>query len=90
VKTNLMIFLKPTIVRGTQGGHEITSERYDYLRGEQSKSAPDARWFWNDPTAPELPAQGVMPGTPAAASTGATPVRIGPPGVRNEPRPAGH
>jgi general secretion pathway protein D len=89
-KTNLMIFLKPTIVRGTQGGHEITSERYDYLRGEQSKSAPDARWFWNDPTAPELPAQGVMPGTPAAASTGATPVRIGPPGVRNEPRPAGH
>jgi hypothetical protein len=82
-----MIFLKPTIVRGTQAGHEITSERYEYLRGEQSKSAPDPRWFWNDPTAPQLPAQGVMPGTPAAASPGdATSVRIGPP--RDEPRPA--
>ena len=34
-KTNLMIFLKPTIVRSTNEGREITSERYDYLRGEQ-------------------------------------------------------
>ena len=36
-----MIFLKPTIVRGTQGGREITSERYDYLRGEQLQNMPE-------------------------------------------------
>jgi general secretion pathway protein D len=70
VKTNLMIFLKPTIVRGTSGGHDITTERYDYLRGEQMKSAPDPRWFWKDPTAPELPPQGAMPGTPQATPVG--------------------
>ena len=69
-KTNLMIFLKPTIVRGTSDGHAITSDRYDYLLGEQLKIAPDARWFWNDPTLPELPAQGTMPGTPQATPIG--------------------
>ncbi|HEX6793252.1 MAG TPA: type II secretion system secretin GspD [Casimicrobiaceae bacterium] len=69
-KTNLMIFLKPTIVRGTKGGHELTSERYDYLRGEQSRMALDPRWFWKDPTVPELPPQGTMPGTPQGATSG--------------------
>jgi general secretion pathway protein D len=70
VKTNLMIFLKPTIVRGTSGGHDITTERYDYLRGEQLKTTLDPRWFWKDPTAPELPPQGTMPGTPQATPIG--------------------
>ena len=63
-KTNLMIFLKPTIVRTTNDGRELTSERYDYLRGEQLHSVPGARWFWTDPTMPELPPPGVLPGTP--------------------------
>ncbi|HLW13247.1 MAG TPA: type II secretion system secretin GspD [Casimicrobiaceae bacterium] len=70
VKTNLMIFLKPTIVRGTSGGHDITTERYDYLRGEQLKTTLDPRWFWKDPTAPVLPPQGTMPGTPQATPIG--------------------
>jgi len=69
-KTNLLIFLKPTIVRGTRGGHDITTERYDYLRGEQLKLAPDTRWFWKDPTVPELPPQGTIPGTPQPAPNG--------------------
>jgi general secretion pathway protein D len=63
-KTNLMIFLKPTIVRGTHDGREITSERYDYLRGQELQNAPEPRWFWKDPTTPELPPQGAMPGSP--------------------------
>ena len=61
-KTNLMIFLKPTIVRGTSKGREITSERYDYLRGQQMDVAPEPWWFWKDPTMPELPQPGKMPG----------------------------
>jgi len=69
-KTNLMIFLKPTIVRSTNEGREITSERYDYLRGEQSNIAPAERWFWKDPTQPLLPPQGTMPGTPQANPVG--------------------
>ena len=70
VKTNLMIFLKPTIVRGTTEGRELTSERYDYLRGEQWNIAPPERWFWKDPSAPVLPPQGTMQGTPQATPIG--------------------
>jgi len=69
-KTNLMIFLKPTIVRGTNEGRTLTSERYDYLRGEQSEITPPERWFWKDPTAPVLPPQGTMQGTPQATPIG--------------------
>jgi general secretion pathway protein D len=70
-KTNLMIFLKPTIVRSTNDGREITSERYDYLRGQQFDIAPGERWFWKDQAVPpELPPQGAMPGTPQATPTG--------------------
>jgi general secretion pathway protein D len=77
-KTNLMIFLKPTIVRGSSGGHAITTERYDYLRGQQLDMVPDTRWFWKDPTVPALPPQGAMPGTPQG-DTSAVPQPIGDP-----------
>src|SRR4029078_3368143 len=35
VKTNLMIFIKPTVLRTSADGRDITSERYEYLMGEQ-------------------------------------------------------
>jgi general secretion pathway protein D len=71
-KTNLMIFLKPTIVRNATDGRALTSERYDYLRGEQLKLAPAERWFWPDPTQPGLPPPGTMPGTPRSTPIGTT------------------
>jgi general secretion pathway protein D len=77
-KTNLMIFLKPTIVRGSAGGHEITSERYDYLRGEQSRMGLDPRWFWNDPTVPQLPPLGARPGTSQGNTSGYAPPLVAP------------
>jgi general secretion pathway protein D len=40
-KTNLMVFLRPTILRTAQGAETITGDRYDFIRGEQSK--PGAR-----------------------------------------------
>jgi general secretion pathway protein D len=61
-KTNLMVFLKPTILRGTQDGREVTSERYEYLLGEQVRNAAGPLPFWNDPTQPQLPPPGTMPG----------------------------
>ncbi|MBS0328167.1 MAG: type II secretion system secretin GspD [Proteobacteria bacterium] len=60
-KTNLMIFLKPTIVRGPVGGAEVTSQRYDYLRGLQQQNAPAPAWFWKDPTAPQGPTPYLTP-----------------------------
>jgi general secretion pathway protein D len=66
-RTNLMIFLKPTVIRTSHDGREITSERYDYLQSEQARTSPGPLPFWPDPTKPELPREGLMPGTPGAA-----------------------
>jgi general secretion pathway protein D len=63
-KTNLMVFLKPTVLRTDAEGRAIASERYDYLMGEQARSRLPDRIFWTDPTQPQLPPEGVMPGTP--------------------------
>jgi general secretion pathway protein D len=40
-KTNLMVFLRPTIVRSPALGAAITSDRYDYVIGEQRSIRPD-------------------------------------------------
>ena len=66
IKTNLLVFLKPTVVRTASDGQVITSERYDYLMGEQQRSSPPERLFWRDTSQPQLPPEGVMPGTPAS------------------------
>ncbi len=64
-----MIFIKPTVLRTSSDGREITSERYQYLMGEQERQTPAPRLFWGDPTQPTLPPQGVLPGTPGADPT---------------------
>lgn len=37
-KTNLMVFLRPSLVRNAQAADPLTSERYDYILGEQGKA----------------------------------------------------
>jgi general secretion pathway protein D len=87
-KTNLMVFLKPTIVRGGNDGREFTSERYRYLQGEQQRMDPGPRPFWNDPLTPMLPPEGRMPGQPGAATPGPpTPPPAIPPWTNPAPQP---
>ena len=66
VKTNLLVFLKPSVIRTASDGQTITSERYDYLMGEQQRWPFPDRLFWQDRGQPQLPPEGVMPGTPAS------------------------
>ena len=84
-KVNLLVFLKPTVVRGTAHGAEITSERYDYIMGQQEKSQPDRRFFWRDETVPTLPDIGLMPGTAAGSLPSNTPRQPQPPEWRVAP-----
>jgi general secretion pathway protein D len=63
-KTNLLIFLKPTVVRTDADGRALSTERYDYLRGEQERLRPEPQWFWTDPTYPKVPEKPAMPGAP--------------------------
>ena len=36
-KTNLMIFLRPTIVRSAEDAQALTSQKFNYIRGQQSQ-----------------------------------------------------
>jgi general secretion pathway protein D len=38
IKTNLMVFLRPTLLRSAQGVTSLTNDRYDYILGEQLKA----------------------------------------------------
>jgi general secretion pathway protein D len=74
VKTNLMVFLKPTVVRRVQDTSVFTQDRYDFLKGEQERFKPADRLFWNDPTYPQLaPVDQAGPLFPGSQGTGIAP-----------------
>jgi len=54
-KTNLMVFLRPTVLRDASSADSITGSRYDYILGEQARSAPPARPPLPGIEAPHLP-----------------------------------
>jgi general secretion pathway protein D len=49
-KTNLMIFLRPVIVRNADDAAAVTNPRYDYILGQQKAMAPP-----HDITLPDVP-----------------------------------
>ena len=55
-KVNLMVFIRPVILRDTQAPQQITNERYDYIRNEQGLSKPEHSWILPDMPVPQLPA----------------------------------
>jgi general secretion pathway protein D len=69
-KTNLMIFLRPTVLRTAARVDALSDERYKYILGEQLKSkqsGTDLRDF-GSPTLPPLPSSPpAAPGKPATA-----------------------
>ena len=54
-KTNLMVFIRPVILRDKAGPQGITNERYDYIRNEQGLTQPEHRWILPDMPVPQLP-----------------------------------
>jgi len=67
-KTNLMVFLLPTVLRDGQRADTITGERYDYILGEQRKAQPAPSAVLPDVESPTLP-----PRQPAAPAEPAKP-----------------
>ena len=53
-KTNLMVFIRPTILRTAMASQGLTQDRYDYLRNQQEQS--------------QLPWNLILPGMPAPIS----------------------
>jgi general secretion pathway protein D len=71
-KTNLMVFLKPTIVRSTAASNSVTADRYDYILGEQQHLKPEERPLWPQPDVPLLPVR-PLPVTPPTVAPGGSP-----------------
>jgi general secretion pathway protein D len=65
-KTNLMVFLRPTILRDAQSANAVSSERYDYIRGQQTHAESARGAVHRDDPAPLLPRLPVAP--PAAGA----------------------
>jgi len=61
VKTNLMIFLKPTLVRNSEDAGTYSGERYDYIRGEQLRAKPKKDAVMPDVDSPILPPRNGAP-----------------------------
>jgi len=64
-KTNLMVFLRPYIIRDSGAGRSITLNRYDFMRRAQGGLQPERSWAMPDMQAPQLPS--VEKGIPGAA-----------------------
>lgn len=63
-KTNLMVFLRPYIIRDSGAGRSITRNRYDFMRRAQGGLQPQHSWALPDVQAPQLPAvEKAMPGS---------------------------
>ncbi len=70
VKTNLMVFLRPVVMRNQQSADQLTLDRYDAIRALQQKAQPESKLLLPDTGAPLLPA--TPPAAPAAAASAAS------------------
>ena len=66
-RTNLMVFLRPIIMRDAESSNKVSLDRYDLIRGQQSESQPAPNLLLPIQAAPALP-----PLTPASAPAGGT------------------
>ncbi|MCR4305308.1 MAG: type II secretion system secretin GspD [Gallionella sp.] len=54
-KTNLMVFLRPTVIRSNEQSVNLATDRYDFIRNEQVSGQPEQKLTLPDMGAPLLP-----------------------------------
>ncbi|MES2933296.1 MAG: type II secretion system secretin GspD [Pseudomonadota bacterium] len=47
-KTNLMVFLRPTVIRNSEQSNNVLNDRYDFIRGIQTNTQPEHTVFLPD------------------------------------------
>ncbi|WP_457422699.1 type II secretion system secretin GspD [Roseateles sp. P5_E7] len=55
VKTNLMVFLRPVVLRTASGANQLSLDRYESIRGVQQVNQPTKNFMLPDTGAPVLP-----------------------------------
>ncbi len=88
-KTNLMVFLRPVIVRSKDDSNAIAADRYDYMRSAGLKTQPKDETVLPNYGTPVLPA--LVNGQPPAGATNVTMPPKPLPGTPTQPpaKPAG-
>lgn len=59
VKTNLLVFLRPVVIRDAPGAYSVTADRYEYIRQLRTDSRTPAHW-----ALPNLPQDQMNPMPP--------------------------
>ncbi|MGC9162076.1 MAG: type II secretion system secretin GspD [Thiomonas sp.] len=70
-KTDLMVFLRPIVVRTQEQGTALSQQRYDAMRGLQDEAQLPPRWGMPMMPGPVLPEIGAAPQPPAAPGSAA-------------------
>ncbi|GAC1537445.1 MAG: hypothetical protein NVS2B4_17620 [Ramlibacter sp.] len=82
-KTNLMVFLRPLVVRDETQTDELSLDRYDLMRGKQQAAQPRESILVPINSGPVLPATTPRTAPPAAAPTSPpVPAEAAPPNTR--------
>jgi general secretion pathway protein D len=55
IKTNLMVFLRPTIIRNNEQSVSLAGDRYDYIRNEEIAGQPERTIVLPNMDGPQLP-----------------------------------
>ena len=79
-RTNLMVFLRPVVMRDADSSNKFSADRYDQIRQRQSEAQPAPSWVMPINESPVLP-QGPsvpVPVTPKPATPPADPSRTQP------------
>jgi general secretion pathway protein D len=72
VKSNLMVFLRPVVMRDQKSLDQLTVDRYEAIRANQQSAQPRASTLLPDTGAPVLPAlPGTVPAAPARPASAA-------------------
>ena len=69
-KTNLMVFLRPVVVRSKEASNSIAMDRYEYMRAAGAAAQPESSPLLRDLGAPQLPP--LVSGQPPAGGGMAT------------------
>lgn len=72
-KTNLMVFLRPVVLRDAQATDSLSMDRYELMRGTQGAVQPSESAVVPINAAPQLPPRGAQERRPAAAPASAAP-----------------
>jgi len=74
-KTNLLVFLRPIVLRDANASHGVSADRYEYIRQLQGDSRLPPHWLLPEFPPSDLPA---MPPASAGPGAGAEPASVSP------------